>query len=70
MWPSMLELGAPARWAQMRDVAELEKLLERLVAAGSESIWPDHVLFGPMSRRDWGVFCHKHFDHHLRQFGV
>ncbi|MDQ2666778.1 MAG: DUF1569 domain-containing protein [Gemmatimonadota bacterium] len=32
--------------------------------------WPDHPLFGAMSRRDWGALAYRHCDHHLRQFGV
>ena len=58
----------PKSWPA--DVAELEGLLERFTARGSLGDWPDHALFGRMSGRDWGVFVHKHFDHHLRQFGV
>ncbi len=29
-----------------------------------------HPLFGKMTRKEWGVLLTKHFDHHLRQFGV
>lgn len=29
-----------------------------------------HPFFGPMSAREWAVIGYKHFDHHLRQFGV
>lgn len=29
-----------------------------------------HDFFGKMSREQIGVFVYKHFDHHLRQFGV
>lgn len=29
-----------------------------------------HGFFGTMSGADWGVTQFKHFDHHLRQFGV
>jgi len=58
----------PVSW--QADVSELEGLLGRLATRGSEGDWPDHALFGHMSGRDWGVFIHKHFHHHLRQFGV
>jgi hypothetical protein len=58
----------PVSWAD--DVAALERLVERFAQRASDPRWPDHALFGRMSRRDWGVFVHKHFDHHLRQFGA
>ncbi len=57
----------PTHWDA--DVAALEALVDRFVARGPGGRWPDHALFGHMSGSDWGVFVHKHFDHHLRQFG-
>ena len=57
----------PAEWES--DIATLEALLERFAARDPHGSWPPHAMFGPMSGRDWGVFCYKHFDHHLRQFG-
>ncbi|MEM9552734.1 MAG: DUF1569 domain-containing protein [Acidobacteriota bacterium] len=51
------------------DRRELVGLLEKLVVHECEQ-WPGHVVFGPMTRDDWGCFTHKHLDHHLRQFGV
>jgi len=57
----------PAEWG--RDVDTLVGFVERFAARDAEARWPDHALFGRMSGRDWGTFCHKHFDHHLRQFG-
>ncbi len=59
---------APTTWAS--DLAALEERVERLAAQGPEGSWPDHPMFGHMSGRDWGVFCYRHFDHHLRQFDV
>jgi hypothetical protein len=32
--------------------------------------WARHPAFGDVSGKLYGVFIHKHFDHHLRQFGV
>ncbi len=58
----------PTSW--VADVEALEALLDRFVARSVAQPWPDHALFGRMSGADWGVFVHKHFDHHLRQFGV
>jgi len=57
----------PSTWAT--DIAVLEGLLQRFVERGTEGSWPEHALMGRMSGRDWGVFVHKHFDHHFRQFG-
>lgn len=58
----------PGSWAE--DVDRLAGLVEEFGERDLDGEWPAHALFGAMSGRDWGVFCHKHFDHHLRQFGV
>ena len=58
----------PTSWES--DVGGLVTLLQRFAARGPAGRWPDHALFGHMRGPDWGVFVHKHFDHHLRQFGV
>ena len=50
------------------DLATLTGLVERFVSRDPASNWSDHPYFGRMSRRAWGVFCYRHFDHHLRQF--
>ena len=66
--PSEAFVTQPTSWEA--DIAALETLLERFVARGPEGQWPDHALFGRMSGAGWGVFVHKHFEHHFRQFGV
>ena len=58
----------PGAWEE--DLRQLEGFVERFVATDPDATWPDHPIFGRMSRRDWGVFCWRHFDHHLRQFGA
>lgn len=58
----------PTSWDA--DVKGLEHLLERFVVRGPGAQWPDHALLGRMKGSDWGVFVYRHFDHHLRQFGV
>ncbi len=65
--PAAAFVTKPAEWTN--DVNNLIALVERFGALGPSAPWGPHVIFGPMSSRDWGVFCHKHFDHHLRQFG-
>jgi hypothetical protein len=32
--------------------------------------WPAHPFFGLLGPHAWGVLTRRHFDHHLRQFGV
>jgi hypothetical protein len=61
-------ISQPTTWSS--DVAALERFVERLAARNPGDAWPEHALFGRMSRKDWGVFCCRHFDHHFRQFGV
>lgn len=50
--------------------AALVELLERIGTGRRDGAGPDHPLFGPMSRREWGVATYKHTDHHLKQFGA
>ena len=61
-------LTKPTTWEA--DVSTLIELVDRFVARGPDGRWPEHALLGSMSGLDWGVFCHKHFNHHLSQFGV
>jgi hypothetical protein len=58
---------SPTTWEA--DLATFEELVSRFVQQNERTDWPDHALFGRMSRRVWGLFCYRHFDHHLRQFG-
>ncbi len=50
--------------------AEIKQLIERCASRGPELAWARSPVFGRISREDWGVLCHRHLDHHLRQFGV
>jgi Protein of unknown function (DUF1569) len=52
------------------DVANVEQLLDTLIARDPGAPWPDHPIFGRMSRRAWLRWAYLHTDHHLRQFGV
>ena len=60
-------LTQPGSWPV--DAARLLGLVERFGTRDPGDVWPNHALFGPMRGVDWGFFCYKHFDHHLRQFG-
>jgi hypothetical protein len=74
-WPKGRIKGPPEAFVTQptswdADVKTLIGLVDRFVAGGPEGRWPEHALLGRMSGKDWGVFCHKHFNHHLSQFGV
>ena len=58
----------PTDWRT--DLAALQALVERFAQRGTGGEWPAHPYFGPLSGREWGIFCVRHFDHHLSQFGV
>jgi hypothetical protein len=51
-------------------VAELHATLDRFAIREAGSTWPAHPVFGPLTGRAWGALGWRHFDHHLRQFGV
>ena len=48
----------------------LLELLERIGSGPRDGAGPAHPLFGPLTRREWGVVTYKHADHHLKQFGA
>ncbi len=58
----------PQDWA--RDLDTLRDLVHRFAARDRRDPTPPHPLFGQMSGRSWADFTRRHFDHHLRQFGV
>lgn len=73
-WPRGLAKGPrdafvtqPADWSA--DLENLIGLVERFAARDPQGAWANHAFFGRMTGADWGFFCYKHFDHHLRQFG-
>jgi hypothetical protein len=49
---------------------ELQRRIADLPRFAREGRWPQHPAFGNLSTRAWGVLTYRHFDHHLRQFGV
>ena len=51
-------------------LAAVLALLERIRTGPLEGKGPPHPLFGPLTRREWGVATYKHTDHHLKQFGA
>lgn len=53
-----------------QDRARAVQSLHALATAPAERLSLHHFLAGPMSRSDWHRWAYKHFDHHLRQFGL
>ena len=56
--------------ALQSDIARLHTLLELFGSREDQREWPNHPLFGRLSGPLWARLTSKHFDHHLRQFGV
>lgn len=61
-------LTSPGEWH--RDVSTLIELLERFSQENTRQDWPPHPMFGALSGPLWSRLTCRHFDHHLRQFGV
>ena len=53
-----------------RNKAEITRLLNAFAERAGATQWPEHPAFGRLTRTGWGVLTLRHFDHHLRQFGV
>jgi hypothetical protein len=49
---------------------QLVELLDELHSQKDQETWPDHPIFGRLSKEQWGKMQYKHLDHHLRQFGA
>ncbi len=74
-WPKGVVQGPPEAfqsdpgdWAD--DLESLKELVDQFVSVPSDRHLADHPNWGPLNRRQWGFFCYRHFNHHLRQFGV
>ena len=65
--PEML-LTQPADW--QADLSTVREQLRAAAQRGPHGRWARHPAFGEVSGTLYGVFIYKHFDHHLRQFGV
>ena len=65
--PEMLSTQ-PSVWAV--DLASARAYLRAAAERGPKGRWARHPAFGDVSGELYGVFIHKHFDHHLRQFGL
>lgn len=65
--PEMLQTP-PSDWHA--DLAAAREQLRLAAERGPDGTWARHPAFGDVSGKLYGVFVRKHFDHHLRQFGV
>lgn len=65
--PEML-LTQPTDW--QTDLLTVREQLRVAARRGPHGKWARHPAFGDVSGTLYGVFIYKHFDHHLRQFGV
>lgn len=65
--PEMLKTQ-PAEW--LSDLARLRDLLGDAARRGPSGAWSPHPAFGDISGKDYGALLYRHFDHHLKQFGV
>lgn len=68
--PTATELKPSVAASFEEERAAFLALLERIGTGPREGAGPAHPLFGPLTRREWGVATYKHTDHHLKQFGV
>ena len=66
--PAAAFVTQPSEWE--RDLGTLEALIGRFVLLPAEREWPGHPFFGAMTKASWARVSYRHFDHHLRQFGV
>lgn len=60
---------------KVKDDPEFEQAKEELIDTlkafiSSNDFSGSHPVFGVMDKATWGKAMYKHFDHHLRQFGV
>ena len=65
--PEMLETR-PREFEQ--DRARLKEALLKTSNRGPNAMWAVHPAFGKLTGKDYGVLIYRHFDHHLKQFGV
>lgn len=68
--PTAPKLKPEAAQSLEEERAAVLELLERIGTGPRDGAGPAHPLFGPLTRREWGVVTYKHTDHHLKQFGA
>jgi hypothetical protein len=68
--PTAPKLKPEAAASMEEERAAVLELIDRIGTGPRDGAGPDHPLFGPLTRREWGVVTYKHADHHLKQFGA
>lgn len=68
--PELLARGKAGDTELNAERSTFRELLGRVAAREEGTQWPEHPVFGPMTRGNWGVLGYKHTDHHWRQFGI
>lgn len=58
----------PASWDA--DLTRLRAMLKSVAERGADQNWAPHPAFGDLSGKDYGALIHRHFHHHLDQFGA
>ncbi|MDA1080828.1 MAG: DUF1569 domain-containing protein [Gemmatimonadetes bacterium] len=66
--PELLARGSSAEFSA--ECAAFRVLVEKAAARPVNASWPNHSLFGGMTRNNWGALGHKHIVHHFKQFGI
>ncbi len=52
------------------DIRELINLINEFTNAKEDFSWPEHSVFGKLSKKQWGRIVYLHLNHHLTQFSV
>jgi hypothetical protein len=63
-----MQLTRPAEFNADRE--RLQNSLRSAASRGATAPWAVHPAFGDLRGPAYGVLIYRHFDHHLRQFGV
>jgi hypothetical protein len=58
----------PSAWAIEHAAVRLH--VQSFEELDPKVMWPEHPVFGKMTRNEWCVLGYRHMDHHLRQFGI
>lgn len=68
--PTLQGMVATTRYDFEEERSRCYRLLEGFAARGLHEAWPLHPMLGVLSGRDLSRLQAKHFEHHLKQFGV
>jgi len=73
-WPRNLPTAKQFRIKDQKEFVQEKKrlaaIIQRFSTEGFTITQNIHPFFGKMSSQEWALFCYRHLDHHLQQFGV